>query len=221
MKRSAIGCVVVLVITWISIGGAPLHAQTKTRSDGAKPTADKYKEAREHIKSATTLLSDFIAENPKSGDAYFAKMQLAALRNIFKTDIPVLPVAFRETLTWRVVGVTSRESDTKITFEVENSSDSAAAKFPEFNSFPLVMVANKKVYSMKKGSVRLPAGAKAIEDTWHGWNSWELQPSQAVTVEVYFDALDEGATEGLIKYVDSKDEQPARFSMMNVTQGAR
>ncbi|HEX6096897.1 MAG TPA: hypothetical protein VF432_11280 [Thermoanaerobaculia bacterium] len=69
---------------------------------------------------------------------------------------------------------------------------------------------------MKTGRLKRPAGVEIAAGS-----GWVLQPTQAVTVDVYFDALDDGAIDGLVKYVDLyRREQPARFSLMNVNQRA-
>src|SRR5215213_2575953 len=95
-----------------------------TGSAQAQAKPDKYKEARDLIRRARSLLGDFINENPKSGDAHFARLQLAALENIFKTDVPVVPVTLDDPVTWRVVRVENRDADTKVTLEIENPSES-------------------------------------------------------------------------------------------------
>ena len=43
--------------------------------------------------------------------------QLAALENIFKSDVAMVPTILRDPVTWRVVRVETREFDTKITVE--------------------------------------------------------------------------------------------------------
>ena len=186
-----------------------------TVSAQAQAKADKYKEARDLIRRARTLLSDFVNENPKSEDAHFARVQLAALENIFKTDVPVVPVTLADPVTWRVVRVENRDADTKITLEIENPNDSREQDFAHFNASPLVLIANKKVYAMKKGEVRLPAGAQVGGNN----NYWKLQPTSAITLDVHFDALDEGVLEGMVKYAwDGNGEKAARFSLLNVNQ---
>jgi len=184
-----------------------------TGSEHAQATADKYKEARDLIRRARTLLGDFIQENPTSEDAHFARIQLAALENIFKTDVPVVPVTLNNPVTWRVVRVESRDSDTKVTMEIENPSQDTEQGFSDFNAYPLVLIANKKVYAMKKGEVRVPAGARVF------YGGWLLQPTSAITLDLYFDALDEGVVEGMVKYAaDNRSEKAARFSLMNIHQ---
>jgi len=179
----------------------------------AQGKADKYKEARDLIRRARTLLGDFINENPKGEDAHFARLQLAALENIFKTDVPVVPVTLHGPVTWRIVRVENRDADTKVTLEIENPSDSNEQDFTNFNSAPLVLIANKKVYAMKKAEVRLPAGVQLYYD------SWRLQPASAITLDLHFDALDEGVLEGMVKYArDGSGEKAARFSLLNVSQ---
>lgn len=200
LKRSAV--VLAAVVTLIVAGPAP--AQVK---------GDKYKEARDLVRRARTLLGDFVTENPESDDAHFARLQLAALENFFKTDVPVVPVTLDDPVTWRVIRVENRESDTKVTLEIENHSESGAGRFPHFNAYPLVLIANKKVYAMKKGEVPVPAGAQIYYDFW------TLQPASAITLDVYFDALDEGILEGMVKYAaNDRKEKAARFSLMNVNQ---
>lgn len=135
---------------------AILASLTVTGSAQAQAKADKYKEARDLIRRARTLLSDFVNENPKSEDAYFARVQLAALENIFKTDVPVVPVPLQEAVTWRVVHVENRDADTKVTLEIENANDSQQQLFLHFNASPLVLIANKKVYA------RTPRSSPAI-----------------------------------------------------------
>lgn len=195
--------VAVLAIVASFFAAGPAAAQAK---------GDKYKEARDLIRRARTLLGDFVTENPKSNDAHFARLQLAALENIFKTDVPIVPVALHDEVTWRVVRVQNRDADTKVTLEIENPAESEQ-QFPHVNEFPLVLIANKKVYAMKKGEVALPDGAQVY------YAFWKLQPASAITVDLYFDALDEGVLEGMVKYAtDRYDEKPARFSLMNVNQ---
>ncbi len=184
-----------------------------TGSAQAQAKSDKYKEARDFIRRARSLLGDFVNENPKGEDAHFARLQLAALENIFKTDVPVVPVTLNDPVTWRVVRVENRDADTKVTLEIENPSESEERRFSHFNAYPLVLIANKKVYAMKKGEVRLPSGAQIDYDYWL------LQPTSAITLDLYFDALDEGVLEGMIKYAaNNRDEKAARFSLMNVNQ---
>jgi len=186
-----------------------------TGSAQAQARADKYKEARDLIRRARTLLGDFVNENPKSEDAHFARVQLAALENIFKTDVPVVPVTLADPVTWRVVHVENRDADTKVTLEIENPSDGREQSFAHFNSSPLVLIANKKVYGMKKSEVQLPAGVQVDGNN----NYWKLQPTSKTTLDVYFDALDEGVLEGMVKYAwDNHGEKAARFSLMNVNQ---
>jgi type II secretory pathway pseudopilin PulG len=198
--------VVVLIIASLAATGS-VQAQAK---------ADKYKEARDLIRRARSLLGDFVNENPKSEDAHFARLQLAALENIFKTDVPVVPVTLNDAVTWRVVRVENRDADTKVTLEIENPDESNEQQFAHFNAYPLVLIANKKVYAMKKGEVRLPAGAQIHYDYWR------LQPTSVITLDLHFDALDEGVVEGMIKYAaDDRREKAARFSLMNVNQNPR
>lgn len=204
MKFVKCGIVVLAVLASFVVTGSA-HAQAK---------ADKYKEARDLIRRARTLLSDFVNENPKSEDAHFARLQLAALENIFKTDVPVVPVTLHDPVTWRVVRVENRDADTKVTIEIENPSDSNERDFAHFNSSPLVLIANKKVYAMKKGEVRLPAGAQVGGNN----NYWMLQPTSAITLDLHFDALDDGVLEGMVKYASDQGEKAARFSLMNVNQ---
>jgi hypothetical protein len=193
---------------------AVLASFVVTGSAQAQAKADKYKEARDLIRRARALLGDFVNENPKSEDAHFARLQLAALESIFKTDVPIVPVTFADPLTWRVVRVENRDADTKVTLEIENPSDSREQRFVQFNASPLVLIANKKVYAMKKGEVQLPAGVKVEYSRY-----WKLQPTSAITLDLYFDALDEGALEGIVKYAsDNHGEKAARFSLMNVNQ---
>ena len=184
-----------------------------TGSAAAQAKGDKYKEARDLIRRARTLLGDYVKENAKSADAHFARLQLAALENIFKTDVPIVPVALHDEVTWRVVRVENRDADTKVTLEIENPNESQAQRFPHLNKYPLVLIANKKVYAMKKGEVALPDGAQEY------YSFWTLQPASAITMDLYFDALDEGVLEGMVKYAaNDRGEKPARFSLMNVNQ---
>ena len=191
---------------------AVLASLIVTGSTQAQPKTDKYKEARDLIRRARTLLSDFVNENPKSDDAHFARMQLAALENIFKTDVAVVPVTLHDAVTWRVIHVENRDADTKITLEIENPNDTNEQIFDHFNAAPLVLIANKKVYAMKKGEVRLPAGVQVY------YNTWKLQPASAITLDIHFDALDEGVLDGMVKYASDRGEKAARFSLMNVNQ---
>ena len=184
-----------------------------TASAQAQTKVDKYKEARDLIRRARTLLSDFVNENPKAEDAHFARVQLAALANIFKTDVPVVPVTLNDPVTWRVIRVETRDADTKVTLEIENPSDNNERDFAQFNASPLVLIANKKVYAMKKGEVRRPAGVQASSGYY-----WKLQPASTITLDLYFDTLDEGALEGMTKYASDHGEKAARFSLMNVNQ---
>jgi hypothetical protein len=204
--------VLVLAIS-IVIHAAPAIAQSKT----AKPTtANRYQEAKDLIRRARSLLKDFVAQNPGGEDAYFARVQLAALENIFRTDAPVVPVMLSHAVQWRVVRVDVADAHTKVTLEIENTSAEEEGRFSAFDKYPLTLVANKKVYAMKKGGLKRPAGVE-IDPS----DRWILQPTQAITVDLYFDALDEGAIDGLIKYIDLyRDEKPARFSLMNVNQRA-
>ena len=186
-----------------------------TGSVQAQAKADKYKEARDLIRRARTLMGDFVNENPKSEDAHFARVQLAALENIFKTDVSVVPVTLAGEVTWRVIRVENRDADTRVTLEIENPSDSSEQRFVQFNASPLVLIANKKVYAMKKGEVRLPGGVE-VE---YNHDYWKLQPTSTITLDLYFDALDEGVLEGMVKYAwDGRGEKAARFSLMNVNQ---
>jgi hypothetical protein len=193
---------------------AVLASLAVTGSAQAQAKADKYREARDLIRRARTLLGDFVNENPKSEDAHFARMQLAALENIFKTDVSVVPVTLHDTVTWRVVRVENRDADTKVTLEIENPSDSYAQSFAHFNASPLVLIANKKVYVMKKREVGRPAGVQVDYN-----DTWKLQPTSTIMLDLYFDALDEGVLEGMVKYAsDNRGEKAARFSLMNVNQ---
>jgi hypothetical protein len=200
IKRSAV--VLAVVATFVAAGSALAQGQ-----------GDQYKEARDLVRRARTLLGDFVRDNPESDDAHFARLQLAALENFFKTDVSVVPVTLDDPVTWRVVHVENREADTKITLEIENPSESDQRRFAHFNAYPLVLIANKKVYAMKKGEVRVPAGAQIYYDYWL------LQPASAITLDVYFDALDEGILEGMVKYAaNDRGEKAARLSLMNVNQ---
>jgi hypothetical protein len=192
---------------------AVLASLVVTGSAQSQAKSDKYKEARDLIRRARTLLGDFVNENPKSDDAHFARVQLAALENIFKTDVPVVPVTLHDAVTWRVVRVENRDADTKVTLEIENPNDTNEQIFAHFNASPLVLIANKKVYAMKKGEVRLPAGAQVYYS-----DAWKLQPASAITLDLHFDALDEGVLEGMVKYASDRGEKAARFSLMNVNQ---
>lgn len=192
-----------------------VHGQSKSGTSAAK--ADKYKEARDHIRKARTLLSDFVTENPGGADGYFARLQLAALEDIFKTDVPVVPVKLNEHIQWRIVRVETSEDRTKISVEIENP-DTESHHFPALDMFPLVMMANKKPYAMKKTGIKRPAAVGVTQ----GYESrWILQPTQATIFDIYFDALDKGVLSGLVKFVgDSYELQavPAQFSLMNVNQ---
>jgi hypothetical protein len=178
--------------------------------------ASKYQQAKELIRRARALLKEFVADNPGGEDGYFARLQLAALENIFRTDVPIAPVKLSDAVVWRVVGVDVGDAYSKVTLEIENTSDDEEGRVSAFDKYPLTLVAGKKVYAMKKGGLEQPAGVELDPS-----DRWVLQPTQSITVDVYFDALDEGTLNGIVKYVDLyRRETPAHFSLMNVNQRA-
>lgn len=188
----------------------PKSASTKT---SANADVDKYKEAKNLIRRARTLLSDFLQDQPGGEDAHFARLQLRALENIFKTDVPVVPVKLDDAIVWRVLRVETTDAHTKVTLEIENSSPSDVQYFYHFNARPLVMLANKKVYAMKTTPIKRPSVVTARSD-----ETWNLEPTQAIALDLYFDALDEGVTEGMIKYATGTRSTPAGFSLVNTNQ---
>ncbi len=207
---------ILICLVIILLPASQLWAQAKGGTSAAKQPPDKYNDAKNHVKQAISLLRQYLAENPSNDNVYFARLQLAALQSIFKTDESIAPVALRGPITWRVITVANRDSDTKITLEIENSSE-AEAKMESFNVAPLIIVANRTTYVMKKGNIPAPRNVGVDELGWCT-QCWVLQPSQAARIDVYFEALDEGVTEGLVKRAKSSDEKPARFNLLNVNQ---
>jgi hypothetical protein len=210
---------VLLAVGSILILGGGTTAQGAAASQTGGNSVDKYKEARDLIRRARTLLSEVVKDNPGMDDAYFARLQLAALQNIFKTDIPVVPVSLNKSIVWRVIRVQVRESDTKITVEIENTDAGRQQMLYDFNEYPLLVVADKKIYEMKKMRIKPPAGVQAISSPGDGSRVWQLQPTQAVVVDLYFDELDDGVVQGVVKYTDDhRADSPAAFSLLNVNQ---
>jgi hypothetical protein len=176
----------------------------------------KYEEAKDHIRRAKLLLGDVVRDHPGTPDAYHARLQAAALENIFTTDVPVAPVVLQDPVSWRILRVATTEAYTKVTVEVENPSQDQAHCFSIFDHHPLVLLADKRVYAMKKNAIERPAN---VGECW-GNDKWALQPTQAITIDVYFDALETGTVDGMLKYAnDHFREQPAVFSLLNVHQG--
>ena len=102
--------------------------------------------------------------------------------------------------------------------EIENTSEGESRCFAVFDKHPLVLVAQKKVYAMKKNAIERPSN---VEQCRYTDDQWALQPTQAMTIDLFFDALDRGTVDGMLKYADDQfREQPALFSLMNVHQSS-
>ena len=187
-------------------------------SEESRPPAPvkKYEEAKDYIRRAKLLLGDVVRDNPGTPDAYHARLQAAALENIFATDVPVAPVVLADPVSWRVLRVATTEAYTKVTVEVENPSQDRAHCFHIFDHHPLVLLAGKRAYAMKRNAIERPANVGEC----YGNERWSLQPTQAITIDVYFDAIEDGTVDGMLKYAnDDFREQPAVFSLLNVNQG--
>lgn len=181
----------------------------------APATVTKYDEARDHIRRAKTLLGDVVREHPGTANAHFARLQAAALENIFTNDVPVAPVELADPIYWRVMRVETAEAYTKVTVEIENTSPTNVNCFHVFDHSPLVLVADRKVYAMKKNGLARPGNVQQC----YGDERWGLQPTQALTLDVYFDALDPGTIDGMLKYASEHfREKPALFSLVNLNQ---
>lgn len=222
MKRVVLGLIVLAAIAATAIKVLEIRPRFATmlgQSTSRLPMpATKYDQARDHIRRAKTLLGDVVRESPGTADSHFARLQAAALENIFKTDLPIVPVVLDGPISWRVIHVETTESYTKVTAEIENTSGSDSACFAIFDKYPLVLVADKTVYAMKKNAIERPP---TVEPCRYTDDRWSLQPTQAITLDLHFDTLDRGAIDGMMKYADdSFREQPALFSLMNVHQSA-
>jgi hypothetical protein len=222
MKRVIIGLIVLAAIAAAAIRVLEIRPRFATMFSHTKlplpVPKTKYDEARDLIRHAKVLLGDVVRESPGTADSYFARLQAAALEDIFKTDVPVTPVILADPIYWRVIRVETTESYTKATVEIENTNESNSTCFYIFDKHPLVLVANKKVYRMKKNAIEPPAN---VTQCAYSDDRWALQPTQAITLDLYFDALDGGTVDGMLKYADDQfREQPALFSLMNVHQSA-
>jgi hypothetical protein len=217
MKRAILALLVVAAVAAAGMSLIDVRSKLVTvPSDSVEPLPGKYAEAKDLIRRARVLLTDVVRENPGTGDAYYARLQAGALENIFKTDVPVPPVALEDPIVWRVLRVEPTEAYTKVTVEIENTSEDGAAQFYTFERYPLILVADRSVYLMKKNALERPSNVDSYGD-----DRWSLQPTQAIKLDLYFDALDRGALEGMLKYAhDAFREKPARFSRMNVHQSA-
>jgi hypothetical protein len=220
MKRTIIGLIILAAIAAVAIRALDLRPRLATMFSPSKLSvpATKYDEAKDLIRRAKGLLSDAARESPGTADSHFARLQAAALENIFRTDVPVVPVPLAEPIQWRIVHVDPTESYTKVAVEIENTNESDSACFSVFDKHPLVLVSNRKVYAMKKDAIARPSNVAPCPYTD---DRWLLQPTQAITLDVYFDSLDRGAVDGMLKYEnDGFREKPALFSLMNVHQSA-
>jgi hypothetical protein len=222
MKRTIIGLTLLAAIAVVAIRVLDLRPRLATMFSPSKSSvpvpATKYDEAKDLIRRAKVLLSDVARESPQTADSHFARLQAAALETIFRTDVPVVPVPLAEPIHWRILHVDTTESYTKVAVEIENTNESESACFSVFDKHPLVLVANRKVYAMKKDAIARPSN---VEPCPYTDDRWLLQPTQAVTLDVYFDSLDRGAVEGMLKYVnDGFREKPALFSLVNVHQSS-
>jgi hypothetical protein len=217
MKRTILALLVIGTLVAAGIGVTEVRHRVLTWMPGRKEhKTGKYAEARDHILRARTLLGQFVRDEPGTPDAYFARLQAAALDDIFKTDVPVTPVVLDAPIFWRVLRLQTTDSYTKVTVQIENKDESRAANFYMFDRYPLALVANKIVYRMKKNPIERPPNVEA-----YGSDAWSLQPTQAITIDVYFEPLERGVVTGMLKYVDDAfHEEPARFSLVNVHQSA-
>lgn len=220
MKRVIIGLIVLTVIAAVAIRALEIRPRFASMFGQSKfaVSATKYEEAKDHIRRAKILLGDVVRESPGTADSHFARLQAAALENIFKTDVPIAPVVLDGPISWRVIRVETTESYTKVTAEIENTNESNSACFAIFDKHPLVLVADKNVYAMKKNAIERPP---TVEQCRYDYDRWSLQPTQAITLDLHFDTLDRGTIDGMLKYADdSFREQPALFSLMNVHQSS-
>lgn len=181
-------------------------------------TGNKYQQAKDHLKQARALLRDYLATNPTGDEAYYANLQLKALDNLIVTDIPIAPVPMKKNwdITWRVLAVDVQEAYTKVTLELHNTNENRQDSFLAFDSHPLSIVANTKVYDMKTESTKKPATIRTHKYGQDMW--WDLEGGQAVKIDVYFDALDAGVTDGQIKFKFNNEATPIKFSLLNTNQ---
>lgn len=218
MKRAVLALLIVFTLTAAGIGVIDVKDRVLTWSSGGSDNhyTGKYGEARAHILRARSLLGEYIRDEPGTPDAYFARLQVAALDDIFKTDVPVTPVKLEEAIVWRVLRLQTTDSYTKVTIEIHNTEENRSQHFYIFDLHPVVLVANHIVYRMKKTTIERPANVEAYYN-----GSWLLQPTQTVTTDVYFEPLERGSVNGMVKYVDDNFRaESARFSLMNVNQSA-
>lgn len=225
MRRAFFGLFIIGAIAAAALGLVELRERfpllkgrdstsAATAGSSAEPSRGRYDEAKELIRRATLLLRDVARDNPGTGDAYYARIQLGVLENIFKTDIPIAPVPLDDAIVWRVVQVQRTEAHTKITIEIENTNATRAETFVPFDRSPVIIVAHRSVYRMKNTPIERPAGV----ELYYG-ERWLLQPTQAIKLDLYFDALDQSVVDGMVKRAEaSSREQPARFSLVNVHQ---
>ena len=211
MKRIIAALILLLILSC----GALVFFRTSNHAPDPPPkpkSGDKYREAIDNINSARALLRAFVSENPAAGDAYSANLQLKALDNLIVTDIPIAPVPFFQDLTWRILTIDPQAAYTKVKIEIHNTNEQSQRGFSRFDQYPLSLMANSKFYAMKKESTVFPPSL--IQDGSY----LDLQGGQALTIDVYFDALDSGVTEGEIKYQIGNSQTPVKFSLLNTNQ---
>lgn len=197
---------------------SPSTPSPSTPSASAPQARTKYDEAKDHIRRAKSLLGDVARESAGTANAHYAGLQAAALENIFANDVPVAPVMLTDPVYWRVLRVETTEAYTKVGVEIENTSPTRVSCFHVFDQSPVVLVADRKVYAMKKNAaIARPANVEEC----YGDDRWALQPTQAITLDLYFDTLDRGTIDGMLKYASEHfREEPARFSLVNTNQSA-
>jgi len=127
----------------------------------------------------------------------------------------VMPVHLENDVEWRILSVETTDSYTKVTIEFQNTNTTRDTTFHWFDHSPLTLLANGRPYEMLTDSLKLPDRTIEANDG----NNYDcvLVGGQRVTADVYFEALDPGVTDGIIKYsYNSHDDVTAiHFSLLN------